>query len=197
MNKAFNIVFDTIKNKGVGGGGYKTNLNGKNFELKTNNENILLENGYKKTFLNKYNYYLEKKLEDKSIVFVVQSNFKIFMKNKYNIDLFRYPDEAYIIESVNGNKTVKIIEKKNQNTNGSVETKLWSGPSLKREYELVLGDKFQVEYSFCLNTFLQSKVNSNTKKYSILKTILAEHNISILYGDEANYFEDANIWIQK
>jgi len=29
---------------------------------------------------------------------------------------------------------IKIVEKKEQNVEGSVETKLWSSPSLKREY---------------------------------------------------------------
>jgi hypothetical protein len=68
------------------------------------------------------------------------------MKNRYNIDLFRCPDEAYIIEYTNGRKVVKILEKKEQHVEGSVETKLWSGPSLKREYELMLGDSFELFY---------------------------------------------------
>lgn len=36
------------------------------------------------------------------------------MKNKYNINLFRCPDEAYIIEYTNGKKVIKILEKKNK-----------------------------------------------------------------------------------
>ena len=75
------------------------------------------------------------------------------MKNKYNIELFRCPDEAYIIEYYNGKKIIKILEKKEQNIEGSIETKLWSGPSLKREYELVLGNNFIIEYGFCVNDF--------------------------------------------
>jgi hypothetical protein len=77
------------------------------------------------------------------------------MKNKYNIDLFRCSDEAYIIKYENGRKVIKILEKKNQNVEGSVETKLWAGPSLKREYELVLGEGFEVFYGFCVNNFFQ------------------------------------------
>jgi len=34
------------------------------------------------------------------------------MKNKYGIDLFRYPDEVYIIEYNNCKKVIKILEKK-------------------------------------------------------------------------------------
>jgi hypothetical protein len=36
------------------------------------------------------------------------------MKNKYGIDLFRYPDKAYIIEYNNSKKVIKILEKKNK-----------------------------------------------------------------------------------
>lgn len=54
------------------------------------------------------------------------------MKNNYNINLFRNPDEAYIIKYNTGKKIIKILEKKEQHIEGSVETKLWSGPSLKR-----------------------------------------------------------------
>jgi len=36
------------------------------------------------------------------------------MKNKYNIELFRCPDEAYIIEYTSGRKVIKILEKKNK-----------------------------------------------------------------------------------
>ena len=52
------------------------------------------------------------------------------MKYKYNISMFRCPDEAYIIEYKNGKIQVKILEKKEQNVEGSVETKLWAGVAL-------------------------------------------------------------------
>ena len=80
---------------------------------------------------------------------------------------------------------------------GSVETKLWSGPSLKREYELVLGDEFEVHYGFCLSEFLKKKLISNEKKYEILNTILAESNIAVLFGDDENYFETFNNWFNQ
>ena len=66
------------------------------------------------------------------------------MKHKYNIKIFRCPDEAYIIEYNTGKIEIKILEKKTQNVSGSVETKLWASPSLKREYQLLLGDKFNI-----------------------------------------------------
>ena len=79
--------------------------------------------------------------------------------------------------------------------NGSVETKLWSGPSLKREYEIVLEKEFEVHYAFCVNEFLKKKLISNEKKYTVLNTILNENNIFIMFGDDENYFEKLDKWV--
>ncbi len=191
-----------IVNKGTGAGGANTNYYGKKFEDKTNNQQRLLENGYTinsftKTPKKAYDYYLSKTFDDKTIVFVLQNGLKMYMKKKYNIELFRHPDEAYIIEYNNGRKVVKILEKKEQNVDGSVETKLWSGPSLKREYELVLGSNFEVFYGFCVSDFLKKKLVSNEKKYTILNTIFIETNIAVLFGDDENYFETFDSWFNN
>lgn len=189
-------------NKGTGAGGANTNYFGKKFEEKTNNQIRLLNDGYTKNSFTKkpkkiYDYYLSKSFEDKTIVFVLQNGLKMYMKNKYNIELFRCPDEAYIIEYNNGKKVIKILEKKEQNVDGSVETKLWSGPSLKREYELVLGSDFEIQYGFCVSEFLQNKILSNEKKYTILNTIFNENNIAVLFGDNENYFETFDKWLNE
>jgi hypothetical protein len=156
-----------IINKGTGSGGANTNYYGKKFEENTNNQIRLLNTGYIKHKFTKpkkrYNFYLSKTFEDKTIIFVSQNGLKMYMKNKHDIELFRCPDEAYIIEYKSGKKVIKILEKKEQNVEGSVETKLWSGPSLKREYELMLGDDFEVHYGFCVSDFLKKKFMSSEK----------------------------------
>ena len=199
------------------GGGAATNKYGKEFENKTSNEGRLLRDGfiktsfvvvtprtsYKKIEKRKHQYYLSKTVQNTTTVFLTQNNFKTYMKMKYRIDVFRCPDEAYIICNNNaaacgGANTiaVKILEKKEQRVEGSVETKLWSGPSLKREYSLVLGSRFCVDYAFCVNNFLQNKITPPTPhhKYTILNTILAENNIAVLFGDEPDYFEKLCVW---
>lgn len=190
---------DKIMNKGNGAGGSKTNYYGKNFEYKTNNQNRLLNNGFTKIYYpNTKEYYLSKTLEDKTIIFVLQTGLKKYIKYKYNINIFRCPDEAYIIQYNTGKILIKILEKKEQNVEGSVETKLWSGPSLKREYELVLNDdKFIVNYAFCLSDFLKKKLNSNEIKYILLNKILQEDNIEVLFGDDENYFYTLDKWINN
>jgi hypothetical protein len=191
-----------IINKGTGAGGANTNYYGKQFEENTNNQQRLLEMGYEKKYFTQTskntqdNYdYLSKTFEDKTVVNVSQEGLKKYCKNKYNIEIIRKPDEAYIIEYTNGVKVIKILEKKEQNVEGSVETKLWAGLALKREYELVLGTEFKVVYGFCVNKFLQNKFVSGDKKYMILNQILQENNIAVLFGEDENYFQTLDDWI--
>ena len=187
-----------IINKGTGAGGKNTNINGKSFENITNIENILFNNKFEKIVLekSKYSYYLYKNIDNKKIIYLLQNGLKLFMKKNFNINLFRCPDEAYIIQ-INDKYIMKILEKKAQHVDGYVDLKLWSGPSLKREYEIILGKKFTVEYAFCVNKFLQDKINSNIDKYKILNQILNESNINIFYGEDDNYFDKIYKWINN
>jgi hypothetical protein len=188
-----------ICNRGTGAGGANTNLYGKKFEEKTNNYSRLLENGFTeikiKSASTKNNFLLKTMSDGTRIIFVTQSSLKMYIKQTYNIEIFRHPDEAYIIETPCGKRIIKILEKKEQNGEGSVETKLWSGPSLKREYELALGNDFEVHYGYCLSNFLKQKIISANKKYTILYTILQESQIQIMFGDDADYFENLDKWI--
>ena len=125
MNTTTDTELSLNVNKGTGAGGANTNLYGKKFEEKTNNQQRLIDFGFVKQSLTQnpkktYDYYLSKSFEDKTIVFVLQNGLKKYCKQKYNIDLFRCPDEAYIIEYANGRKVIKILEKKEQNVQGSV-----------------------------------------------------------------------------
>lgn len=189
-------------NKGTGAGGSNTNYYGKQFEEKTNNQIRLLNSGYVKNSFTKkpkkiFDYYLSKTFADKTVVFIMQNGLKMYMKNKYNIELFRCPDEAYIIEYNTGRRVIKIVEKKEQNVDGSVETKLWASPSLKREYEIILGSDFEVHYCLCISQFLEKKITSADKKYIVLNKILDESNISVLFGDSENYFEIFDKWLNN
>ena len=192
-------------NKRSNAGGSNTSKNGNIFEADTDNQIRLIEFGYiKKSFTKNikntkktYDYYLLKFFNDKTIVFAKQSGFKIYMKKKYNIELFRFPDEAYIIEYNDGRRIIKILEKKSQNKAGSTETKLWASSSLRREYEIVLGCDYDIHYALCINTYLQKLLESSNMKYKILKEILYENDIDILFGNEKNYFIKLDAWLNK
>lgn len=182
-----------VINRGTGAGGAKTNKNGKSFEQKTCIENKLLKNDFNKKLIDnksKYGYYYEKIDNDNKIIYLTQSGFKLYFKNELNIDVYKHPDEAYLIIS-NDTYYLKILEKKNQNVNGSVEDKLKTGLFNKQEYELMidhsikennLNYNFVISYAFCVSKFLQDKLESNTIKYKIIKDIILNDNIEIFYG---------------
>lgn len=185
-----------LKNKGTGAGGAKTNENGKQFEEITNNEVRLLSQGFTKTVINKnkYGYYLSKKIGlFTEIIFVLQGGLIDYMKQEFEIELFRNPDEAYIIRRPGEKTIIKILEKKHQNVQGSVETKLWAAVALKREYELVCGERFEIEYAFCLNDWFKQQKH---EKYIYLHMILEENDIDVFYADN-DYFHKLDDWIQR
>lgn len=94
------------------------------------------------------------------------------------------------------NILLKYWRKKEQHREGSVETKLWAGSSLKREYEIILGDNFSIDYAYCINKFLSEKFNSDNQKYNILRQILKENNIIVLHAGKSNYYDKLEDWIK-
>ena len=190
-----------IQNKGTGAGGANTNLSGIAFEKKTDNEIRLLSAGFIRKIIPgkekaKFGYYLEK-VDNQTIHFVTQNGLKYYMAHFYQMELFREVDEAYIIiNDDTRNITVKILEKKNQNGGGSVEDKLCLGYHFKFvEYPSCLGDRFQVDYAFCLSAFLKTTYNSYHKKWRILRENNEKNKISVLFGDDDDYFTTLDAWI--
>lgn len=183
-----------IKNKGTGAGGRNTNIYGLKFENKTDNESRLLDMGFEINPIDHSKcYFLKKTYSEYDIIFVKQYSFIAYLKHYYDIEAFRKPDEAYIYEVNDEIVNIKIIEKKSQYRDGSVETKLWASPSLKREYELIINTN--IEYCLTINKFIADRVLSDELKYKTLDTILDENNIRVLFGDDKNYFETLDDFI--
>ena len=178
--------------RGTGAGGANTNKNGKPFEEDTNNLQFLLRNYY---FIKIKVNLITKSLKDKTITCMIQNNFKKFIKQILNITMFRIPDEAYYINFNSGRKIIIIVEKKYQYREGSVETKLWACPALKREYEILFGPEYEIHYCLVINEFLKNKLKSNKPKYIILNQILSENNIKVFYGSDTEYFDKINNFI--
>jgi hypothetical protein len=189
------------RNRGTGAGGAKTNENGNSFEDKTDNETRLLKDGFVKRKIpkknGKYAYYLEKTLEPtKTVVYVTQGGLKAYFEVTFGKKMCRNPDEAYIFR--NGDKyTVKILEKKNQNTPGSVDTKLMTGPGFIWEYKRMLGDGFELKYAFCISNFLKKDYASEDEKYKSLREFNEHHGIQVLFGDDPDYYETLDAWINS
>jgi len=199
-------IITHIKNRGTGAGGANTTKNGNSFETKTNIEDYLIKKDFIKNKMskNKNGYYLEKKIkeEDKddiTLIYMTQNGFREYIK-KLDIpnEIYRKPDETYLIISED-KYYLKILEKKNQNVDGSVEEKLKTGLFNKQEYELMLkNDKieFIIKYGFCLSKFLEEKLNSDNTKYKNMKKLIEKDNIKLFYGDSDDYFDILYDWIK-
>jgi hypothetical protein len=186
-------------NKGTGAGGAKTNYNGLNFEDKTSIELKLEEYKYKMKII-KINKRKGVYYECNNVIYFKKNGFKLYFEKVFNIETYRQPDEAYLIK--NEDKYIlKILEKKNQNVEGSVEDKLKTGAFNRREYELMINIhpeyKFNIIYCFCVSKFLQDKLESDNIKYKNIKKIMNEDNIEVLYGDEDNYQDILIKWINN
>jgi hypothetical protein len=195
-------------NRGTGAGGANTNHNGLTFESKTSIETKLKD--YKYVLKNikikkRKSIYYEYKDEDINIIYFKKNGFKLYFEKEFKIITYRQPDEAYLIKISDNNYILKVLEKKNQNVEGSVEEKLKTGAFNRREYELMINSitsglesyKFTVIYCFCVSKFLQDKLESDDIKYINIQKIMKEDNVDLLYGDEADYHDKLSEWINK
>lgn len=192
-------IHSEAPNRGTGAGGKNTNHYGKSFEHFTCNQKRLFDTGFVKTSFKRCpkkvsDFYLTKTFEDKTIVFVSQQGLKEYMKMKYNIHMIRHPDEAYIVEYNDGRKILKILEKKEQRVEGSVEEKLLNPGYLKREYEIVTGKEFKIDYALTVSDFLKNKFLTH-EKFKIWKQIFDEDGVPLFFGSDKNYFELLDEWV--
>lgn len=140
-----------LKNPNRFGGGAQTNRNGLHFEQTTSLNDALLRAGFQ--ICDQYNVYKNNRLIGLS---VNKSKFStVFLKN-HHINYLQYnskrwdPDEAFVNLE---NRTVYIIEKKFQQSSGSVDEKLSTFPFKKREYEKLLAPiGFDVVYIYLLSS---------------------------------------------
>jgi hypothetical protein len=168
MEKTIHFKFNKKMNRGTGAGGSQTNASGLPFEKKV---------AITRTYEGK--------------IILRKAPFKKYMKTKHSLEIEREPDEAVIDEA---KKTIHIIEIKNQNCEGSVETKLWSGPGFVHEYEFCLPG-WKIYYSFCISSFLEKRYISEKLKYKALRTFNEKNNIKVFFGDSSDYIIKRDEWI--
>ena len=192
-------ILPPIINRGTGAGGAATNISGKTFEEKTSNEMRLTAAGWTRHPISgskgKFSYFLQS--PDGASKFVSQGGLKAYAAAYWSKELFRNPDEAYISSGPSG-LTLKILEKKNQSVSGSVDQKLCDGAWFKEEYAECLGDTVSVvDYAFCLSKFLKEEYQSAAPKWTIMRRLHARHGITVLFGDDADYFGRLEQWLQQ
>lgn len=189
-----------VKNKGTGAGGAETNVSGLSFEALTSNEINLQNKGFSKVIMSKgkSTYYLKFHFDDLkvNIYYASKKGFTKLVKQLFDIYIFKEPDEAYIIHYLfDDTYDVRIIEKKNQNTSGSVEDKLLTGNTIRKIYQKLLPRNCQVSYAFCISDYLKRNFTSDTTKYRVIREIFKEENIPLFYGEDNDYFDMINKWI--
>lgn len=182
-----------VVNRGTGAGGATTNANGLAFEDLVACDKVLESMGFEKSIMSKkskHGYSLSKKIGNTTYVFLRQNGFECFIK-KYGLSVVRKPDEAFVTIEDGTISHVFIIEKKNQNTAGSVDLKLWASLLLREEYKYCFGDKIKVDYVLCLSDWFKHQFKVS-RRYEILKEILSRphNNIPFFFGEDESYFDD-------
>lgn len=181
-------------------GGKKAINEGKEFELKVNLKNALMEKyNFKEDILykgTKSNYLFLKKGNYK-YYYMAQNAFIHFVRYKFNLEKYdsvtlgRIPDEVLIIEDENNNLIIKVIEVKFQGVDGSVEDKVMLGPKLKLEYlnyfESKLNKKVHVDIIYTLNKFLYDSLKGEKNKWQTTKKEMDVNKILYFNGNETNY----------
>jgi len=172
-------------------GGSKTTQNGKHFEHHTDVTTRFLHLGFEP----KENY-LEGKIQGVEYKFTHKKDFKRVMKEKYGLEMTREPDEAFIVSKDGSRPILKVLEKKYQSQEGSVDDKLLAGDGIRKQYQRDVGDRFTVEYAFCVSAFIQSFLQNNKGKHTHFVDIITEdYTIPIFFGEESDYFERLGQWI--
>jgi hypothetical protein len=179
-----NVETAKIVNKGTGAGGANTNVNGLSYEDKTNLEPLYTVLKTEK---------IDKKTELKTIKF---PNYELSLINANKSKLYKYlkgineknttlqpaagckePDEAYID---NVRKTIFIIEKKFQQTEGSVDEKIQTGPFKKFHYSQQFPN-YKIHYIYCLSDWFKRA------EYTSVLDYLLNNDIPIFWGNDENY----------
>ena len=146
------------------GGGSKTNINGLHFEQTTSLNDALINKGY--TIKNGYDVYKDNK---KIGISAPKRNLykKILEPRGINfgsiISKQLLPDDAFY--NLNDN-TIYILEKKFQNSHGSVDEKLQTRGCKKWEYEKLFSPiNIKVEYIYILNDWFKQSKYHDTLDY--------------------------------
>lgn len=177
-----NIILNEplIVNRGTGAGGSNTNVNGLSYEDKTNLNTLLSEVSYtkKKQFKTiKFNGY------PNELIDVSKSNLYKYMNSigeKSSLQPAagcKNPDEAYID---NNKKIVFIIEKKFQQTSGSVDEKIQTGPFKKLHYSQQFPN-YKIYYIYCLSDWFKRTEYNSVLDYN------KQNEIVIFWGNDEDY----------
>lgn len=172
-------IIDTerVINKGTGAGGANTNANGLPYESMTD-----LSDRY--NIINSNNDNIDIKFDNSEKTFVKPSKKGVFLSMMstdldQNINIghgCKQPDEVYVDRI---NHVLFIIEKKFQNSSGSVCEKIQTPHFKKRQYERMF-PAYNIVYVYCLSDWFRHNCQSELEYFEYL-------NIPVFWGNDNNY----------
>tara|TARA_Y100000590_G_C15605884_1_gene971947 strand:+ start:710 stop:1309 length:600 start_codon:yes stop_codon:yes gene_type:complete len=173
------IKIKKIKNKGTGAGGSKTNANGLPYENLTD-----LSTEYDDTKKYRNHSIIKFKQCENLFVSTNQSHLFKYMKDKIDTSIkhahgCKRPDECYINEQ---DKKIFIIEKKFQQTGGSVCEKIQTTDFKKWQYKRLF-PKYEIIYIFCLSNWFKTNCKAELE-------YLHFKNIPVFWGNSETYKTD-------
>jgi hypothetical protein len=170
-----------IINKGTGAGGANTNKNGLSYEEKTNLETLYSECSEIKKNKSKIIKFIGYENE---LINANKSALHKYMENIGEKDTSiqsaagcKEPDEAYIDLM---RKNIFIIEKKFQQTPGSVDEKIQTAAFKKYHYSNLFPN-FKIHYIYCLSDWFKRDEYKSVLKY------LSDINIPVFWGNDGEY----------
>jgi len=166
-----------IVNNGTGAGGANTNANGLPYESMTD-----LRDRY--NVINNNNNIKKIKFANSEKIFVTpirKSRFLPMMSNELDQNITpahgcKQPDEVYVDRI---NHVLFIIEKKFQNSSGSVCEKIQTPHFKKWQYERMF-PAYNIAYIYCLSDWFRRNCQSELEYFEYL-------NIPVFWGNDNNY----------
>jgi len=170
---------NNIKNKGTGAGGSNTNKNGLPYEELTDLDDKLI-------ILNENQYSSKIKFNGSEKSFIKTRQSKLFkcMKDDINQNITKAhgcknPDECYIDKE---SRNIFIIEKKFQQTSGSVCEKIQTSDFKKWQYERTFPE-FNIIYIYCLSEWFKKNCIAELE-------YLKYKGVPVFWGSSIKYKDD-------
>lgn len=168
-----------ITNKGTGAGGSNTNKTGLPYEQLTDlNGHFIVHH------TNKFSESISFNNTERKFIRTKQNNFFKYMVNYINKCVnkahgCKNPDECYVDEV---NKKIFILEKKFQQTSGSVCEKIQTSDFKKWQYSRTFPG-FDVIYIYCLSEWFKTNCKAEIE-------YLEYKNVPVFWGNSDTYKED-------
>ena len=184
-----------IVNRGTGAGGARTNETGLSFE-----ENTCLTKRFPCSDLcvfgkGKNDSYVELKItDDIALIRVEQCGLYNYMNRYHPEHVVPYPKaektyrpDAALIDFKR--RIIYVIEKKYQQTSGSVDEKLETGECKRWYYSHKRFQGFRVNYAYVLCNWFKTPKYSHIREWNEMK------QIPIFWGEDADYPDKLREWI--